>query len=171
MSTDSPRIRSINFGFDRFSGLYMWAFFIVVFGIWNPDLFLTSATLHILASQQAVIAMLALGAMIPLVGGSFDLSVGATINFSTVVVTVLQSNKHWNMWPAILVAICVGVLIGFVNGFLVVKLRISSIIATLGTTSVITAFQSIVSGDSQPLPPVSAGWATLTQYKIFGFQV
>ena len=35
-----PR-RKLNPGFDRFSGLYLWALFIIVFGIWVPDQFLT----------------------------------------------------------------------------------------------------------------------------------
>ena len=32
----AARARKINTGFDRFSGLYLWALFIVVFGIWVP---------------------------------------------------------------------------------------------------------------------------------------
>ena len=32
--------RRINFGFDKYSGLYVWALLIVVFSLWIPDLFL-----------------------------------------------------------------------------------------------------------------------------------
>ena len=31
------RRRKFNTGFDRFSGLYLWALFIIVFGIWVPS--------------------------------------------------------------------------------------------------------------------------------------
>ena len=48
----------INLGLDRFSGLYLWALFIIVFGIWTPRLFLSIATIHSIASEQAVTGML-----------------------------------------------------------------------------------------------------------------
>ena len=72
--------RSFNFGFDRFSGLYLWAFFIIVFSIWVPDTFPTTSTLHSVAAQQAVTGMIALAVLIPLAAGAYDLSVGATAN-------------------------------------------------------------------------------------------
>ena len=34
-------------GFDRFSGLYLWAAFIVLFTVWQPRLFPTTATLRL----------------------------------------------------------------------------------------------------------------------------
>ncbi|MDA8280404.1 MAG: ABC transporter permease [Actinomycetota bacterium] len=166
----APR-RRINLGFDRFSGAYLWVLFIVVFGVWTPSLFLTSSTLHSVASQEAIAAMLGIAVLVPLVAGAYDLSVGSVINLSTIVVVVLQTSHHWGMWPAIFVAIGVSVVIGVVNGFLVVKLRVNSFIATLGMATVVTAIQEIVSGESQPLPPVSHAWNALTQTKVFGFQI
>ncbi len=166
----APR-RTINLGFDRFSGLYLWALFILVFGIWTPSLFLTSATLHSVASQEAIAAMLGIAVLIPLVAGAYDLSVGSVINLSTVVVVILQTQNHWSMWTAILIAIGVSILIGVVNGFVVVKLRVNSFIATLGMATIVTALQEIVSGQNQPLPPVSHAWNALTQTKVLGFQI
>jgi len=163
--------RSLEFGFDRFSGLYLWALFILVFGIWTPSLFLTSVTLHSVASEEAIAGMLGIAVLVPLVAGQYDLSVGSVINISTVVVVILQTNRHWNMWPAILVAIAMCVGIGAVNGFIVVKLRVNSFIATLGMATVITAVQEIVSGQNQPYPPVAHAWNALTQTKVLGFQV
>ncbi len=161
----------VNLGFDRFSGLYLWALFILVFGVWRPSLFLTSATLHSVASAQAVTAMLAIAVLIPIAAGVYDLSIGATINLSTIVVVWLQTLKHWNMWPAIGVAILASVLVGIVNGFVVVKLQVNSFIATLGMGTVITAVQDIVSGQNQPLPPTSSAWSSLTQRSVGGFEI
>lgn len=161
----------LNLGFDRFSGLYLWALFILVFGVWRPHLFLTSATVHSVASAQAVTAMLAIAVLIPIAAGAYDLSIGATINLSTVVVVWLQTVKHWNMWPAIVVAIVASMLVGAVNGFIVVKLRVNSFIATLGMGTVITAVQDIVSGQSQPNPPTAQAWSQLTQRSVGGFEI
>lgn len=166
-----PR-RALGFGFDRFSGLYFWALFIVVFGIWTPHLFLSADTFRSVASSQAIVAMLALALLIPLAAGAYDLSIGATINISAILAAWLQTNQGWSLGPAILVAVLSGLIIGTVNGFIVVKLHVNSFIATLGTASVIGAVQSIVTNQSQPLPPTSNTWLNLTQYKVpGGFQI
>jgi ribose transport system permease protein len=159
-----------NLRFDRFSGLYLWALFIVVFGIWEPHLFLTANTLHSVASEQAIGAMVALAVLVPIACGAYDLSVGANVNLSCILVCLLQSTCHWNMWAAIVVAILASALVGIVNGFIVVLLRVNSFIATLGVATIVGAVQTIVSGASQPLPPVSSAWLNLTQKTFGGFQ-
>ena len=159
-------------GLDRFSALYLGVIFIVVFGIWTPNLFLTSSTVHTIASSQAINAILAIAVIVPLVAGVFDLSVGAVCNLSAVVVAVLQQRDGWGVWPSILVAVGVAFVIGVVNGFIVVKLRVGAFIATLGTATIIGAFQTIVSNQTQPLPPESKTWTNLTQTQFLGgFQV
>src|SRR3954469_13753715 len=158
-------------GFDRFSGLYLFASFFVVFGIWTPDLFLSSATLHSVAAQQAVVGILALGLLVPMSAGAFDLSIGANVNLCAVLVAVLQTENGYSMWSAILAAVGAGVLVGFLNGLIIVKLRVSSFICTLGTATVIGAVQQIVTSGNQPFPPTSAAWSTLTQQTVLGFQI
>jgi ribose transport system permease protein len=158
-------------GLDRFSALYLGAFFVIVFGIWVPKLFLTMSTVHSIASAQAIGAIMAIAVIVPLAAGVFDLSVGAVVNLSAVIVAVLQVQHHWGVWPSIAMAVGVSILIGVVNGFIVVKLRVGSFIATLGTATIIGAFMIIVSNQTQPLQPNSTLWANLTQYQVGGFQV
>jgi ribose transport system permease protein len=162
----------LSFGFDHFSGLYLWALFIVVFGVWKPSLFLTLDTARSIASSQAIIGVLGIALLIPLAAGAYDLSIGATINLSAVVVAWLQTDHHWDMWPAIAVAVAVGILIGVFNGLTVVKLHVNSFIATLGAATIIGAIQEIVTNGSQPLPPTGSAWLNLTQFQVVGgFQV
>jgi ribose transport system permease protein len=161
----------VNLGFDRFSGLYMWAVFLIVFAIWTPQLFLTSGTLHSVASAQAIDAIVAIAVLIPMAAGHFDLSVGVTVNLAAILVTTLQTNHHWSMWPAIGATVAVSMLIGVVNGLLVVRFRIGSFIATLGMASIITAVMSIVTNQTQPLPVDSQSWLNLTQTQVGGFQI
>ena len=66
------------------------AIFIVVFGIWVPDKFLTTDTLHSVAAEQTIVAMLGIAVLIPLAAGVFDLSIGAMINMSAVLVARYQ---------------------------------------------------------------------------------
>ena len=158
-------------GLDRYSGVYIWALFIAIFGLWKPALFLSMSTVHSIASQQSISAMLAIAVLIPLLCGAYDLSVGATVNLSAITVAWLQVTHHWSMWPSIGVTVLAIAIIGVINGFIVVKLRVNSFIATLGTATIVTAVQGIVSGEVQPLPVLSQSWNMLTQRHIFGFQI
>lgn len=160
--------RSINLGFDRFSGLYLWALFIITFGIWTPDVFLSTDTARSILSSQAIVAMLGIALLIALAAGAYDLSIGATINLSAVLAAWLQTNEGWSMWPAILVAVLSGAVIGAINGFIVVKLHVSSFIATLGMATIIGAVLTIITNQTQPLPPTTTAWLNLTQYQVFG---
>ena len=165
------RHRTVQLGLDRFSGLYIWALFILVFSLWVPGLFFTAATAHTIASEQAIDGFLALAVLIALVTGTYDLSVGAVANLSTIVVTWLQVTEHYNVWLAIVVAVAASCVIGIVNGFVVVRLRVNSFIATLGMGTILAAVQSIVSGNTQPVPPINAVWSDLTQINVGGFQI
>ncbi len=166
-----PRRRKFNTGFDRFSGLYLGALFILVFGIWTPSEFLTASTLHSVAAQQAVTGMIGLAVLIPLAAGLYDLSVGATANVSGILTIVLMNNHHWAVVPAIIAGIVVAVAIGGVNALIVVKLGVNSFIATLGMGSVLSAVEVIVSSNSQPIPPASTAWNDFTQTTLGGFQI
>jgi ribose transport system permease protein len=168
---ERARHRKFNTGFDRFSGLYLWALFIIVFGLWVPSQFLTTSTLHSVAAQQAVTGMIGLAVLIPLAAGLYDLSVGATANVSGILSIVLLNNNHWAVVPAILAGVLVAVAIGFVNSFIVVKLGVNSFIATLGMGSVLSAVEVIISSNSQPIPPSSTAWNNFTQTTVGGFQI
>jgi ribose transport system permease protein len=162
--------RRFSFGFDRFSGLYLGALFIVLFGFWVPHLFLSTSTLHSVASNQAIIGMLALALIIPLAAGAYDLSIGANINVVTLLVVILQVDHHWSPVAAIVAGVLFGAAVGFVNGFIVVALRVNSFIATLGMSSILVALQVIIA-PIQPSPVASGAYVTLATKSIGGFQI
>jgi ribose transport system permease protein len=167
----SSRHRQVLPKLQTCSGLYLWALFIVIFGTWQPHLFLTSATLHSVASAQSIAAILALAVLVPLSAGIYDLSVGAVINLGAITAINLQTAHRFGIWQAIIVTVMLCASVGLVSGFIVVKLKVSSFVATLGMATIVSAIQNIVSGQSQPLPPTSTAWSSLTQQKVFGFQV
>jgi len=165
------RHRTFSLRLDRLSGVYLWALIILTFSLWKPSLFLSMATVHQIASQQAVIGIMAIGLLVPLTAGTFDLSIGAVANLSTVVVVVLQTNQHFSIPLSIVVAVAVAVAIGLVNGFVVVKLGVSSFIVTLGMATIATAIQTIVAGGNQPYPPTNPAWSNITNTQVFGFNI
>lgn len=165
------KTRHFSFGLDRFSGLYLWALFIAVFSIWEPHIFPTLATVHSVASEQSIVGILALAALVPMIGGNYDLSIGAVANLTTIMVAWLQTVQHWSEWPSIIVVIGVAAVIGLVNGFVIVRLHVNSFIVTLGMATIVLAFQTMIAGVVQPLTPITNAWLNLTQYTVGGFQI
>jgi len=163
--------RKLNFAMDRFSGIYLWVGFIVVFGIWSPHIFLTMSTVHLLASTQAVAGIIGIAVLIPMVSGQFDLSVGANANLTGLVAVVLQARHGWSLAETLVFCLAIGLFVGLVNGVIVVRFKVNSFIATLGMGSILSAFSVIVTNGEDPPIVNSTAWTNMTQYSVFGFSV
>ncbi|MFS0735044.1 ABC transporter permease [Microbacterium sp. 1P10UB] len=166
-SPPAPRRRRVDLGFQRFSGLYVWAGIIVIFGAWIPSVFLTSQTLVSLVSDEAVTAILAVGLMFTLAAGGFDLSIGQNLGLSAILTATLSTVGGWNPWAAAIAAIVCSTAIGALNGLLVAKVGINSLIATLGMTSILLALSQVIS-DQQFRGPVPADLRALTAWQPLG---
>jgi ribose transport system permease protein len=132
--------------------LAVTALLFLVFSLVLPDTFPTLDNVSSILSDQSIPAILALGAMIPIVTGAFDLSLGFALGFAHVVVMQLIVNDGWP-WPAACVAVVLGgAAFGVVNGAVVEFGRIDSFIATLGTGSVLAAFTGWITGGARIVP-------------------
>ncbi len=120
--------------------VYLYVLIWAVFMAWVPDTWMTWLTHRSVLNQNAILVIVALGLLIPLSAGVFDLSVAGTVSASAVVVSWGMVEAQWPMGVAIAAALFVGVVVGNINGFLVVYIKIDSFIATLGMSSVLTAF-------------------------------
>jgi ribose transport system permease protein len=72
---------------------------------------------------------------------------------------------------AVVFSIFVGIVVGAVNGAVVVLLRVSSFIATLAMGSILAAVLVIVTANTQPNPVITSAWNNLTQKTVGGFQI
>ncbi len=157
-ATELPRSPIRWLRFDRFGALYAWALIIVLFGIITPSTFLTTTTLRIVAADEAVTAIIAVGVVIPFATGMFDLSVGFMAGLAWVVTAWLGVNTGL---PATLIAVITvlfSAMLGFVNGFIVVKLRVASFIATLGMGSVMLGLSVLITDNAQIVGGISPGF-------------
>jgi simple sugar transport system permease protein len=68
-----------------------------------------------------------------MIGGEFDLSAGVAVTSSSLVAAMLSYELSANMWVGIAAALVAALVIGFINGYLVVKTGIPSFLVTLGT--------------------------------------
>src|ERR1700752_4050600 len=121
------------------SAIYVFAAIFIMFSLWVPHTFLAVTTWKTLLDSQAETALLAVGLVIAVAAGSFDLAIGTELGFGSILVSWLLVNHGVPVVPALVVTVLVGALIGLINGLLVVRARIDSFIATLGMSSVLLA--------------------------------
>ena len=82
---------------------------------------------------SAQFAIIGVGACLLMITGEFDLSIGSMIGFSGMVIAVFATQLALPMWVAILVAFALALVLGALNGFLVVRTGLPSFIVTLGS--------------------------------------
>lgn len=112
--------------------------------------------------------ILALGMMLILVTGNFDLSVGATASLIGVVTGWLMKHAGWPVPLAILAGLILAAGCGFSNGFMVARVRVNALITTLGTMGVFSGIALLVGGPGISfLPP---DFARLGQAQWLGLQ-
>lgn len=92
------------------------------------------------------LAILGLGQGAVIMAGGLDLSVAWTVTFPAIILTTLANGSNAAATWAVPLALLVGALVGLVNGALVVGFRLSPIIATLATASILEGTALVFSG-------------------------
>ncbi|MGZ9719009.1 ABC transporter permease [Rhizobium miluonense] len=134
-----------------------YAGLVVIFSFSTPMFLSWSNGVNIL-SNITVLGIVALGQMLVIVSGGFDLSVSGTAPLGAVAYVIL-CNAGMPIPAAILSVLALGMLVGVINGILVNKIDISPLIATLGTLSVTGGLALTISrGVTIPMNDLAAGF-------------
>src|SRR5712691_1798653 len=112
----------------------VWIFFAIVAG---SSGFTSSRGTSSYLSVSAELAILAVPVALLMIGGEFDLSVGSTVGACGMTIAILSTQYGWNVWASIVAALIFAVLIGMINGYLVMRTRLPSFIVTLGTAYIL----------------------------------
>lgn len=119
--------------------------------------------------QVSIQGIVGFGMTYSLLCGEFDLSVGAILTTCGIIFAKLCN--LWGFFPALLVTLLIGAVIGLFNGFLVNKLGLSSFIGTLGSSYIIKGIGQIISQGQ----PTSVGGneiaVFLSNLRIGGFAI
>jgi ribose transport system permease protein len=145
-----PRLRAV-LGFRNISAVYILVVLLIIFTIWIPKTFWTETTLRTLLDGQAIVGLAAIGLVIPLAAGVFNLALGFQVGLAGILVGYLMMSTGLGVWPSIVVALVAGAAIGLASGLLIVSARINSFIATLGVSSLLGALITAISGGRQIL--------------------
>jgi ribose transport system permease protein len=106
--------------------------------------FLTAANIRNLFDQSAVLGIVVVGQMMVILTGGIDLSVGAIMGISGVVLgTVIL---ELGLIAGIIAALLTGLFVGSVNGFLVGRAKLAPFIVTLGAMAICRSLSYVVSG-------------------------
>jgi ribose transport system permease protein len=125
--------------------------FVIVAGIFSlirPDSYFTVENAQMIASTNAVLAILALAAVPPLVAGQFDLSIGFQLALSQSLCAGMIIFGGVPPLAAALIVLVLGAFIGFVNGLLVARGGLNAFITTLAMGILIEGFTQLYTGGS-----------------------
>jgi ribose transport system permease protein len=131
---------------------------IVVFSLLEPDSFVDSANFRNIATDAAVLLVLATGMTYVIITAGIDLSVGGILVFAGVVSARAMNAAGGDNWGVIIlglgVALLGGLAWGLVNGFLVAKAKIPAFVVTLGTLGASLGAALVITGgvDEREVP-------------------
>jgi ribose transport system permease protein len=154
----------------RYALVFALAALIVVFSLLRPDTFFTTGNFQSILTTEAVLVILALGVILPLAAGEFDLSVAAVLGFSAGLLAHLTANLHWAIAPALLVTLAAALAIGAVNGLFVVRFGVNSFITTLGIGTIVGGLALAIFG-AETIGGIPSSFTSPFREKLFGLQV
>lgn len=141
--------------FRRYNTLVTFAAMILVASVATGGKFFSVNNVLNVAERASIIGVVALGQGLVILTGAIDLSVNAVMDISFTSIAVLTYNGM--PYPqAIAIALIIGVVVGFINGLLVVKTKIPPWLITLSTMMIVSA--------------VALSWSGITEIRFAGLQ-
>jgi len=134
----------------------------IAFGIAEPRFFKVTNLLDIVRSAS-IIGIMGIGLTVVQAAGEYDFALGAESAIGGISFAVLLANAVHNIWLGVLIVIGVALVIGFVNSFTVLKIKMPAFIATLGLSTTLTGICKILTGGATF---ASAAWPD--NFIIFG---
>jgi ribose transport system permease protein len=158
----SPGVRIGLAIFARYATIIGLALMIVIFSILSPDAFPTLNNFVNVLNQASLATIIAGGLTLAVVVGELDLSIGYAASLHGVLVTGLIVHDKLPIALAIVIVLALGALIGLVNGLIVTKLRVNSVIATLGVGTIIVGLAFAYSSGVPIVAGVPEGFLQLS---------
>ncbi|WP_332696440.1 ABC transporter permease [Halalkalibacter lacteus] len=159
--------------------LRLLVIFMIIFtiaSITKPQSFLTLGNFISMERQLVEYGLLALGVGIAMVAGGIDLSVVYIANLSAITTGLFLRNfvpvdggpeQFFIIGIGILIGIITGVCCGAFNGFLISRLRIPAMLATLGTMQLFMGISIIITGGSI-VSGIPSAFTQIGRVNVFG---
>ena len=105
----------------------------VVLQVLTDGLFLGARNLTNLSGQVAITAMLSAGAVMVMIPGYIDLSLGATVAASALIAAVASNIYSLSFWPTVILTLLFGLVVGMWHALWIAWLRVPAFIVTLAS--------------------------------------
>jgi ribose transport system permease protein len=138
----------------------------ILFGTLNEN-FLTFASLKILLLSIVFTGIILIGQSLLIIGGEFDLSVGAIASLGSVSTAILLADYGMNFAAAIIVGCIIGAGVGLLNGVITVIVGIPAFVTTLAMLFMVRGFGYVLTG-GDPVYPLPGNPEVLSKTVIFG---
>jgi ribose transport system permease protein len=122
---------------SRTSLIGIWLLVFALNAIFQGDVFLQSGTFQTIFGSEFELVFLTVALIVTFTVGEFDLSIASCMGLAGTLVPVLAVQQDWPLGLAVLAALAASATVGAVNGFLVVKVGVDAIVATLGMATLV----------------------------------
>ncbi|HVG48345.1 MAG TPA: ABC transporter permease [Rubellimicrobium sp.] len=122
----------------RFGTIIGLTVMILTFSWLSPRAFPSVLNFTNVMNQASLTMIIAAGLTVAVLVGELDLSIGFAASLHGVLVTGLIVASGLPIWAAVALILAAGALVGLINGLIVTKLKVNSVIATLGVGTILT---------------------------------
>ncbi len=136
---------------SSFASLFGIICMIITFAILvqiNNSVFLSKANILNILKQVVVYGLLSLAMAVPLINGTFDMSISSIAALSGILAGLMCTTGlygiYLSFWPAVIAAILISCIVGLINGLIVTYTKISAFIVTLGTQTAVRGIVYII---------------------------
>ena len=165
---DSTASFSLSTFLSRYALVIATVVLFVFYSFLLPDTFPTMRNVQSMISSQSVIVLLAIGSTLTLRNGDFDLSISGNAIFSGSILGLLVV-RHDAVPPALAIVIVLlcGLLIGAMNGVLVVIYELDALVVTLGMFTLLSGLSLAAAGGGS-LTGFPSGLVSFSTYRFLG---
>ncbi len=144
------------------SMLVVFVLLCIFFHVDSGGIFFQPRNLSLLLRQASIVAVASAGVSILMVMGEIDLSIGSAVFLCSVIAASLQVTYGAGTLVTVLATIAAGLILGAVQGILVVRVSVPSFIVTLAG---LLAFRGIgyYATDASTIAPVSDEFSSLSE--------
>lgn len=144
---------------------------LAIFSLLRPDRFPTAQNFRSVLTENSLLGIAALGVTLACIVGEWDLSIAAVVGLANVLAAGLPAVQGIPVGLTIVIVLAIGVLVGLVHSFLIVRLGMSALIVTIGTSAIMTGLIQMYTGGFVISMNIPESLLVLGRSRLFGIQL
>jgi ribose transport system permease protein len=155
----------------RYSVIIAFMGVLIFFSLTAPAFFTLTNFVNVLVNNFAILAVVSIGMTLVVTSGGMDLSVGTSIDISSLLFISLVASQH-SLGIALAGGFLGAFFVGLLNAFLITQLMITPFLATMGTLFIGQSVQQLASNGGQPIYLITGtlpeGFMLIGRGELFG---